>query len=69
MSRNAANRETIKISNSRVNPSPTSRMSGITVIEENMKGLFMLPESKESICVPQSEVQTAESLMLFVTFT
>lgn len=44
-------------------------MSGITVIEENMKGLFMLPESKESICVPQSEVQTAESLMLFVTFT
>jgi len=67
MSRNANNRETIKISNSRVNVSPINRMSGITVIEENMKGLFTVSGAKER--ASQNGNQSVESLALFVAFT
>ena len=34
-----------------------------------MKGLFTITESKESICISERDVQSAESLMLFVSFT
>jgi hypothetical protein len=40
-SRNVGNRDTIRIFN-RVNVSPVNRMSGVTVIDENMKGLFSI---------------------------
>jgi hypothetical protein len=49
-SRNAINREIIKIFN-QVNICPINRMSGITVIDENMKGIFTVPQTKDSLCV------------------
>jgi hypothetical protein len=44
-------------------------MSGVTVIDENMKGLFTVPETKETLCISQAEIQSAESLIQFVSFT